>query len=364
MGTTAPLAQYLSNLIRDSARGSQAVVASEGGEGLYRMIVPARVAAQFGSGIVRPTTSTAATGGIYSALRDSKEIVANATFVPVGKATPGAFGATSAAASAAAAGTAALAIAAPLVLMAVAVGLSVDSERRRQQAIDNLAGLLTSLKDEALDAERDRLEACRDAIDTATRILLDHGEIGHPLGLDSAAHEISTALTSADRRSVRWINALDGLPPGKAVEVDMLTKSFPGVSGADGEFRAHVEIAALAIALKRRIVVLQAVEHAQANPGNPLLSFGRGLRQDQQRINELESGIASVLMRLSELELTSPRGRKRPFGPREVDRMMQAAHRIRRLGDGVRSGVGPTDVAIDIARERDGSLVVFPASPA
>ena len=80
------------------------------------MVVPAKVAAEFSQGIVRPMTSKAAAGGVYSALRDSKGIVANATYVPVGEAaTAGAVGA--ATAGGAVAAGAALTIAAPLVLM-------------------------------------------------------------------------------------------------------------------------------------------------------------------------------------------------------------------------------------------------------
>jgi hypothetical protein len=52
------------------------------------------------------------------------------------------------------------------------------------------------------------------------------------------------------------------------------------------------------------------------------------------------------------------------FTTGEVDRLMRAAHQIRRLGDGVAVNGRPTDVAIEIARDRDGSVVVFPALPA
>lgn len=48
---------------------------------------------------------------------------------------------------------------------------------------------------------------------------------------------------------------------------------------------------------------------------------------------------------------------------REVDRLMRAAHRIHELGDGITSDDRPTDVVIEIVRERDSSLVVLPAVP-
>ena len=64
LDAASPLAQHLSQLITQSARGSSvAATATAAGEGLYRMVVPAKVAAEFGQGIVRPMTSKAAAGG-------------------------------------------------------------------------------------------------------------------------------------------------------------------------------------------------------------------------------------------------------------------------------------------------------------
>ncbi|WP_211342800.1 hypothetical protein [Actinomadura pelletieri] len=129
-------------------------------------------------------------------------------------------------------------------------------------------------------------------------------------------------------------------------------------------FRAHLELAALAIALERRVIVLQAVEHAQSDPGNPSENFIRQLKDHQQRLDNLESGVAGVLVRLSELELTGPSGLWPVLTTREVERLMRAAHRIRKLGAGVKCDTRATDVAIEIARDKDGSVVVFPALPA
>lgn len=42
---------------------------------------------------------------------------------------------------------------------------------------------------------------------------------------------------------------------------------------------------------------------------------------------------------------------------------MRATSRIRKLGDGVMVNSRATDVAIEIARNKDGSVVVFPAQP-
>ncbi|GAA3957303.1 hypothetical protein [Actinoplanes auranticolor] len=341
LDAASPLAQHLSQLITQTARSSSAA-ATAAGEGLYRMVVPAKVAAQLGQGIVRPMASKAAAGGIYGTLVNSTGIAANATFVPVGKAaTVGAVGGAGATAGAAVAGSAALTVAAPLVLMAVAVGVSAHADYKRQQAVEHITELLEQLHDEKLDDERSELDGCRDAIDKATAILLDQGKLGVSLGLDSAVHAIGKALAATDRRLARWQKALDKLPDGKAVEIDTLTKSFPGIDVDGGIFRTHLELAALAVALKRRVIILQAVDHAQSDPGNLFENFTRALRADQQRLNKLESNLAGVLGRLSALELGRPHSRLPVFTTGEVDRLMRTANRIHSWATGSLSTAAP-----------------------
>ena len=367
LDAVSPLAQHLSQLITQSARSSStAATATAAGEGLYRMVVPAKFAGQFGQGIVRSMAAKGAAGAIRGPLVNSAGTIAGAAkFVPVGKAAAaGAVGGAGATAGATAAGGAVLTVAAPLVLMAVAVGVSAYADHKRQQAIEHITELLEQLHEQKLEDEHSELDGCRDAIDKATAVLLDQGKLGVSLGLDSAVHAINTALGAADRRLARWQSALDKLPDGKPVEIGTLTESFPGVDDQGGTFRAHLELAALAIALKRRVNVLQAVEHAQSDPGNLFESFVRALKRDQQRLDELESSIAGVLTRLSALELARPQGLMPVLTTGEVDRLMRAAHRIRRLGDGVTVNGRATDVAIEIARDKDGSVVVFPALPA
>ncbi|MGY5034851.1 hypothetical protein ACWC9U_29185 [Streptomyces sp. 900116325] len=368
LDAASPLAQHLSQFITQSTRSSlTAARATATGENLYRMVIPAKVAAQFGQGCVRSMVPKGAAGGIYGPLMDSSgKIAAHARFVPVGgAAAAGTVGGAGATAGAVAAGGTALTVAAPLVLMAVAVGVSAHADRRRQQAIEHITELLERLQEEKLDDERSTLDGCRGAIDKATAILLDQGKLGVSLGLDSAVHAIDTALSKADGRLTRWQGALDGLREGEAVELGTLTKAFPGVDDHGGTFRTHLELASLAIALKRRVVVLQAVEHAQSNDGNPFENFTRELKRDQQRLDEMESSIAGVLVRLSALELARPSGLRAPvFTTGEVDRLMSAAHRIHQLGRGVTVNSRTTDVAIEIARDKDGSVVVFPALPA
>ncbi|MCX4641802.1 hypothetical protein [Streptomyces sp. NBC_01446] len=368
LDAASPLAQHLSQFITQSARSSlTAARATASGESLYRMVVPAKVAAQFAQGIVCPMVPKGAAGGIFGELVNSTtgRIASKARFVPVGgAAAAGTVGGAGATAGAAAAGGTALTVAAPLVLMAVAVGVSAHADHKRQQAIEHITELLEQLQQDKLDDEHSALNGSRAAIDKATAILLDEGKLGVSLGLDSAVHTIDTALGKADLRLARWQSALDGLAEGEAVELGTLTKSFPGVDDHGGMFRTHLELASLAVALMRRVVVLQAVEHAQSDPGNPFENFTRVLKRDQRRLNELESGIASVLVRLSALELARPNGLRPVFTTGEVERLMRAAYRIHKLGDGVTVNSRTTEVAIEIARNKDGSVVVFPALPA
>ncbi|MFJ6938714.1 hypothetical protein [Streptomyces sp. NPDC101132] len=367
LDAASPLAQHLSQFVTQSARTSLTAARATGsGEGLYRMVVPAKVAARLGQGLVRPMVPKGAAGGFYGDLVGSTgKIAAKAKFVPLGgAAAAGTAGGAGATAGVAAAGGTALTVAAPLVLMAVAVGVSAHADHQRRQSVQRITELLEQLQADKLDDEHSELDGCRDAIDKATAILLDQGTPGVSLGLDSAVHAINTALGKADRRLAGWQSALDALPEGGTVELGTLTKSFPGVDEQGGSFRTHLELASLAIALKRRVVVLQAVEHAQGEPGNPFENFTRALKRDQQRLDELESGIAGVLVHLSTLELVRPNGLFPVFTTGEVDRLMKAAHRIHRLGDGVTPHGRATDVAIEIARDEDGSVVVLPALPA
>lgn len=247
--------------------------------------------------------------------------------------------------------------------MAVAVGVSAYTDNKRQQAIEHITELLEQLQEEKLEAEHSELDGCRDAIDKATAILLDQGKLGASLGLDSAVHAINTALGAADRRLAGWQSTLDKLPEGKAVEISTLTKSFPGVDDQGGTFRTHLEIAALAIALKQRVIVLQAVEHAQSEPDNLFVNFARALKADHQPLNTLETSIAGVLERLSQLELARPSGLRPVFTTGEVERLMRSANLIHKLGDGGMVNGRTTDVAIEIARDKEGLVVVFPAVP-
>jgi hypothetical protein len=361
----SPLASHLTHLIQRAPKiPSVTTPLNVRGEALYRMVVPAKVASEFGAGIVRPMRSRLEPGAIHSALRTSKGITAHASFIPVSEATAvGAGGlAGGAAVGGAAAGATALTVAAPLVLMAVAVGISAHAEHERQQALMRIEHMLEQLHEQKLDDERNELDGCRDAIDKATAILLDQGKLGVALGLDSAVHAIGKALAATDRRLNAWKEKADKYSGPGPVDIEALVEDLPGIDEVNGTFRVHLEIAALAIALKRRVIVLQAVEHAQSDPENLFENFVRALKADHRRLDKLTSEISDVLLRLSRLELTRPRGWRSPvFAPGEVERLMRSAHHIHALGDGLISDGPTTDIAVEIARESDGSVLVFPA---
>ncbi|QGN48437.1 hypothetical protein GKC29_17385 [Micromonospora sp. WMMC415] len=359
----SPLAQQLSHLVAQTARSAPpALNVAATGDVLYRMVVPAKVAAQVGRGLVQPMKASA--GGIHSALVNSTGIAAQARFVPVAgqAAVAGAATGSATTAGVAAASAGALTVAAPLVLMAVAVGVSAYADHQRQKAIERITDLLEQLHEDKLENERSELDGCRDAIDKATSVLLDQGRIGLSLGLDSSSYAINTAIERTKRRLQKWQDGLAALPDGP-VELGALTKTFSGIDEEGGAFRAHLEFARLAIALKRRVLVLQAVEHAQlVETNNPFKSFIGTLQDDERRVEELEAGLNSVLLRLSTLELKRPGGfRSIMFTQGEVDDLLKAAYRLRALGDGLNVGNHRPDVAIEIERSSDGSLVVFPA---
>ena len=135
--------------------------------------------------------------------------------------------------------------------------------------------------------------------------------------------------------------------------------------GSGRRIQTELELAVLAIALKRRVIVIQAVDHAQLDKANQFESFVSALQDDSRDVDELELGIASVLQRLSSLELSRRGGiRDLVLTPGEVDDLLQSAYRLRALGERLEAGGPQPDVAIDIVRSGDGSVVVLPARPA
>ena len=329
----SPLAQNLSQFIAQTAKPAAGAAAT--GDVLYRMVVPAKLAAQVGSNAIKPMTSKAVAGGIHGALMSSKGIAGQASFVP----------ATGTGVAAAGAGAAAITVAAPLVLMAVAVGVSAYADHQRQQALERITELLEQLHESKLVDERNALDGCRGAITKATALLLDKGRIGVSLGLDAAVYEIDKAIAHAHRRLKEWRAALAGFGDG-AVDLGKLRAKFKGIGTDGGDFQTHLELAVLAIALKRRVIVIQALDHAQLDEGNPFENFLGALHDDKKDLDELEMGIASVLRELSTLQLTRRAGfRDLMFTSGEVDDLLRSAHKLHELSDRVEAGNKQPDVA-------------------
>lgn len=111
--------------------------------------------------------------------------------------------------------------------------------------------------------------------------------------------------------------------------------------------------------------MLQAVEHAQLSGGNEFAHFIRILRKEQAGVDQLESKIATVLADLGRLRLGPPSALKRPMLTRgDLDDVLTTMDRLRELNDSA-AEMAPRDgdlVIIDIARRKDGSTVVFPAT--
>lgn len=360
----SPLGQELSRLVTNSSKVPAVAQVAQSPEVLFRMHVPAKVASQFGKGLVKPMPSKVVDGGIYGDLvagAGRHLVTAKATFVPVEAASAGAKGTVIGAATGAAAAGGALTVAVPLVLMAVAVGASAYADHERQKAIENITELLEKLHVDKLESERSQLDGCRDAIDKATTLLLDHGKVGASLGLDSAVHAISAATQNAEHRVKKWEAALDKVV-GNQVDVAELEAAFPGVTTDGGEFRAHLELAALAIALKRRVVVLQGVEAGQSDENNPFENFVRSLRDDQQRIADLEGRVENVLRRLSALELRAPKRLiDKVMTRKQVDSLLDTSYRLRALAPAHNAASPNTDVVVEIEKRSDGTLLVLPA---
>lgn len=303
--------------------------------------MPGKFAAQVGGGLLKSMESTSGSG-YYSALVGSSGIAGHAKYVPV-------------------AGAGVATLAAPLMLAAVAAGISMHAERQREQAIANITRLLKKLHEDALKSERANLNACLSVVENAPAILLDQGEIGFTLGMDSTVKDILNAMAQAKERVERWQEALDHWGD-RPVEISALQRTFSGIDHEGGQFRTHLELADLAVALGKQLTVLQAVEHAQKNPSNAFERFVARLKAQQEDVIKLESNLAEVRRKLGRLQLDRSHGvRSIYMHMDDVDHLLRASRRLREFGEGLETSDRQPDVAIEIARNADGSVVVFPA---
>lgn len=336
LGSASPLAQQLTELIDRTVQAGVSAGIESAQKALFRMVIPARVVDQFGAGFAEPA-SVPDVGDESESSAGAVEVIkfaATAVGVPPSIST----------------------VAAQLITMAVAAGISTYTGQRRE-----VLDLLEKIQQDNLKTEWFDLNGCRSAIDRAAAVLLDEGQIGETLGLGPAVHTVDKAVARTEGRLAEWQQALDGFQ-GRRVELGNLERRFGNFDDAQNEFHSHLRLAALAIKLKRRIEVLQATQHAQLNPGNSFESFTKVLNAGSERLNQLESGINDVLRRLSTIEVDRSKGlRDFAFSAGEVDKMLRTTYRLRELGERLKPD-SRADVAIEIARSSDGSVVVFPAA--
>ena len=298
----APLLQHLAQIV--GQKTAAAPGASAGGETLYRMVVDQRIAGQLAQGLARPMK--AAAGGFYGDFLGKAGIVGKARFFPVAAAEGGGIGLAAAGGGAAVGLGGAAIAAAPFVIAALAAASAIYAEEQRRRALERIEESLKELHQNNLDQEMADINGAMPALAKATSLLVDEGRLGAALGIDAAAHAIDTAIALAEHRTKHWLQDVSRL--SQRATVDQIEKSFPGVKDGDGRFVAELRMAGLAIAAKRRLMVLQAVEHAQINQGLSLKRFLAEIEREATALNELESSLINLLTRLSELPIRTGGG--------------------------------------------------------
>lgn len=301
----SPMAKTIADIVGKTRQVAPAEAASGATEVLYRMVVPEKLAGQLAQGTARQMS--AGGGGVYSAIRGSRNIVGNAKFVPVATSAGGGAAAGGAAAMAGAGAVGAVLAAAPVVLLLAATAGSVYAEEQRRQALERVENLLNERRYADLEAELDELNGAVKAIRKATALLADEGRLGKSLGLDSAVNRIDTAVSTAERRLGEWERALVNLN-GTATPTT-LKAAFPGLGASNGLFEAQLRMAVFAISMKRRVAILQAAEHTQADTELSLSRFNRELASDAEDLALLERRIAALLSDLADIKIEAPKKR-------------------------------------------------------
>jgi hypothetical protein len=357
----SPLAKSLAEIVGSTRQAAPAEVAAGTTEVLYKMVVPDKLAGQLAAGTARQMSAKG--DGVYSAIRGSKSIVGNARFVPVA-AGAGGGAATGGAAVAAGAGVgAAVLAAAPVVLLLAATAGSIYAEQERRAALGRVEDILHQLQTDELDEERDELNGAVPAITKATALLADEGRLGHSLGLDAAVNRIDTAVSRVERRVSDWERALAGFA-GTATP-DRLIKAFPGLGAPGGEFEAKLRMAVFAIAMKRRVAILQAAEHTRNDSNLSLSRFNRELAKDTADLAALEGRIVTLLGSLAGLSIEAPKKRvDRPYRPSEVRELLRWTPYLRTFADRELPAAGHQgDLELFFVAQDDGSIrVLEPAS--
>lgn len=356
----SPLAKSLAEIVGSTRQAAPAEVAAGTNEVLYKMVIPEKLAGQLASGAARQLT--ARDGGVYSAVRGAKNIVGNTRFVPVAAGTGGGASAGAAVAGAGVAG--ATIAAAPVVLLLAATAGSIHAEQERRAALERVENILNGLKSDALEKERDELNGAVSAITKATALLADEGRLGHSLGLDAAVNRIDTAVSIAEGRIGAWERELAAFEGTATPEA--LRKAFPGLRTTGGEFEAKLRMAVFALAMKRRVAILQAAEHMRDAGGLSLARFNRELANDTAKLTELGGRIGALLNGLATLQIEAPKRRRDVlYRPADVRELLSWNPYLREFAAQELPATGlQRDLEVFFVAHDDGSVrVLEPAGP-
>ena len=111
--------------------------------------------------------------------------------------------------------------------------------------------------------------------------------------------------------------------------------------------------------------MLQAVEHAQNAPEKTFLRFTSMMEREQHDLDELETGLSSLLLDISHLRLRSPsRFIDQLMFRGEVNDLLEWPGRLRELAtqESSKLGAPAPNVEIGLIRQLDGQVRVFPMS--
>ncbi|WP_312098779.1 hypothetical protein [Corynebacterium dentalis] len=363
LSSTSPLAKALAELVANTPEARKLIKvgssaprsAAKGSEVLYRMVVPAELSGKLKTGALRSMSAKGAKDAIHSQIVGGGRIAGNASFVPVSGARATVTGASAVGA------TGALTVAAPLVLFAVAAAATAQAEKKHDEALAKIEQLFTEFKEEKLKNEIVKLKSVSRSLRMASAALLDRVDPGKSLGLDNASGKLSDIVVEIEQRLEDWERSLNELRQ-ENVDVKKLEALYPGILTGQGSFLIQLEIAKSAISLNRKLLVVQAVEHAQSQfEANALTNFIDQLRRDEGEINRLEARIQDLFRDISQLKLVPEKRPLRKIGYSQSDlkEFANQTLKLKSLADVPFQELPTDEMVIEIEQHGDGSLVVF-----
>ena len=173
--------------------------------------------------------------------------------------------------------------------------------------------------------------------------------------------EGSARITQLEQRLEEWERSLIELREENA-DVKKLEDRYPGILTGQGCFLIQLEIAKSAISLNRKLLVVQAVEHAQSQfEANALTNLIDQLRRDEDEMNRLEARIQKLFRDISELELVPEKRSLKKIGYSQSDlkEFANQTLKLKSLADVPFQELPTDEMVIEIEQHGDGSLVVF-----